>query len=281
MGISMDKHQLFKIGDIARLFHTGIGSLRHYENAGLLKPEYTDPDTGYRYYGPRQFEVLNTIRYLRALDMPLEEIRDFLSNRELDKISEKLLRQKAAVEARIAELERINQKIDNNLRRLKDAESSTLDTVKELTLPVMRIAKISEPLRLTGSLDLENPIRKLEQSQHEALIFLGKVGVGISKEHLIERKYDSYDEVFLILDDEDRFDGRVFKFSQTPCVSIRFCGSHAEAAAQYAKLDSYMCEHGLQPSGFSREITMIDYGFTNDTSKFVTEISIPFEKITE
>ena len=28
-------------------------------------------------------------------------------------------------------------------------------------------------------------------------------------------------------------------------------------------------------TGFSREITLIDYGITNDTRKFVTEISIP------
>ena len=34
--------------------------------------------SGYRYYGTEQFEALNTIRYLRALDMPLPEIEDFL-----------------------------------------------------------------------------------------------------------------------------------------------------------------------------------------------------------
>lgn len=54
-----------------------VGSLRHYEQAGLLKPEYTDPETGYRYYSVRQFEVLNTIRYLRVLDMPLGQIGEF------------------------------------------------------------------------------------------------------------------------------------------------------------------------------------------------------------
>ena len=31
----------------------------------------------------------------------------------------------------------------------------------------------------------------------------------------------------------------------------------------------------LQPDGFSREITLIDYGLTNDTEKFITEITIP------
>ena len=60
--------QLFSIGEMAKIFHLSVSSLRHYETIGLLTPEYTDPATGYRYYGPRQFEVLNTIRYLRALD---------------------------------------------------------------------------------------------------------------------------------------------------------------------------------------------------------------------
>ena len=36
-----------------------------------------------------------------------------------------------------------------------------------------------------------------------------------------------------------------------------------------------MQEHHLQICGFSREITLIDYGITNDTDKYVTEICIP------
>lgn len=32
-------------------------------------------------------------------------------------------------------------------------------------------------------------------------------------------------------------------------------------------------------AGFSREITVIDYGFTTDTEKFVTEIMIPLQKV--
>ena len=57
----MDKPKLFQIGDVAKLFHLSVSSLRHYENVGLLTPEYIAPDTGYRYYSPRQFEALNTI----------------------------------------------------------------------------------------------------------------------------------------------------------------------------------------------------------------------------
>ena len=58
--------QLFSIGETAKIFHLSVSSLRHYEALGLVSPEYVDPSTNYRYYSVRQFEPLNTIRYLRA-----------------------------------------------------------------------------------------------------------------------------------------------------------------------------------------------------------------------
>ena len=78
----MDRKNLFPIGEVSKLFHISVSSLRHYEHIGLLTPEYISSDSGYRYYGTEQFEVLNTIRYLRALDMPLAEIEDFLKNKD-------------------------------------------------------------------------------------------------------------------------------------------------------------------------------------------------------
>ena len=74
---------LFSIGQMAKWFHLSQSSIRYYEKSGLLTPEYIDSDTGYRYYSTRQFEVFNTIRYLRALDMPLPQIADFLQNRDV------------------------------------------------------------------------------------------------------------------------------------------------------------------------------------------------------
>ena len=68
---------------------------------------------------------------------------------------------------------------------------------------------------------------------------------------------------------------------ETLCVSIRFRGSNGEAPAQYEKLLKYINDHNLQVTGFSREITMIDYGLTSDTEKFVTEISIPVVAVNE
>lgn len=181
----MDKQKLFSIGDAAKLFHLSVSSLRHYEKEGLITPEYIDPDNGYRYYGAKQFEVLNCIRYLRTLDMPLSEIADFLGNRDVERIKEKLLSLKQSVLAKQNELKRIERKIDNRLRMLEDAEkSSVFDTVYLTRKAPCRMVWIDDSLKIRGFLDMEKPIRKLDEKQNEAVIFLGKVGVGISPENL-------------------------------------------------------------------------------------------------
>lgn len=242
---------------------------------GLIVPEYIDPDSGYRYYSARQFEVLNSIRYLRALDMSLKEIGDFLGNRDVERMEEKLLIQKKAVIARQDELKRIERKIDNRLRMIADAKNSVLDRVQFTRKSACRMVWMSDSLKIRGFLDMEAPMRKLEQEQAEALIFLGKVGVSISPENLKAERFDHYDGIFLILDEEDHFEGETIRLPETRCASIRFRGSHAEAPEQYRRLLASIHAQGLKISGFSREITMIDHGITGDANKFVTEISIP------
>lgn len=275
MGSFMDKKELFPIGEVAKLFHISIGLLRHYEKIGLLQPEYIDRQTGYRYYSTRQFECLNTIRYLRALDTPLEQIAEFLRNRNLDSIQHLLEKQKNEITRKRRELEIIEKKIDNRLNQLRDATSCELDNIQLVHVPSRRIAWIRRALSVKTYLDLEVSIRQLEKTQKDAVVFLGKVGVGISEEHLRAGQYETYDRVFLILDTEDTYEGEMIELPENTSVSVRYRGSHNEAAEQYQKLQAFIADHQFQIAGFSSEITMIDYGYTNDTDQFVTEIQIP------
>lgn len=271
----MEKKELFRIGEVSKMFHLSVGLLRHYEKIGLLLPEYVDDASGYRYYSTRQFECLNTIRYLRALDMPLEEISDFLKNRDIDKIRSMLWRQKEAVRCKQRELKIIEKKIDNRLAQLQDALGSELDTVRIITSEPRRIALLRDSVSPGTYLDLETSIRQLEKGQKDTSVFLGKIGVGIAGDKLRMAMFEQYDTVFLILDDEDPFEGNTEILPREKCVSIRFCGSHKDAPEYYRKLCTYISEHGLAISGFSKEITLIDDGLTSDAGRFVTEIQIP------
>lgn len=271
----MNKKELFQIGEVARLFNISVSSLRHYEKIGLLTPEYTDESTGYRYYSVSQFEKLNTIRYLRALDTPLEQISSFLKNRNLNNIRSLLKEQKAVISQKRKELESIEKKLDNRLFRLDDAESSELDKIKILKIPPQRIAWIKKELTIETYLDLELPMRHLESKNKKAVVFLGKVGVGISEQNLKKGEFSKYDRVFLILDDEDEYDGETIILPEHTSVTVRFCGSHGEAYEYYRRLISFINTNNMQITGFSSEITMIDYAYTSDLDKFVTEIQIP------
>lgn len=269
--------RLFKIGEVAKMFHISMGTLRHYEQLGLLKPEYIDDRTGYRYYGASQFEVLNTIRYLRVLDIPLSEIAYFINNRDINVIEEKLVKQQAVIEQKKYELDMISRKIKHRLEKLHDATNSKLNVIKVVSVPSSRVVWLRDSLKLHSYLDLEYSISRLQENQKEALVFLGKVGVGISKDNLLSKKYNNYDLVFLMLDEEDEYEGITEEFPEMKCVTIRFCGSHNEAPKYYSILMKYIDEHNLKVINFSREVTLIDYGITNDTNKFVTEIQIPIE----
>ena len=274
----MDKKNLFGIGEVAKMFHLSASTLRHYENIGLLSPAYISPESGYRYYSTEQFEILNTVRYLRALDMPLHEIENFLENRDIDSMKEKLRQQKEIVIRKQQELKRIEQKIEHRLNWLQDAESAELDRVSLIKLSESRIVWVDNPLKIEGFLDMETPIRKLDKSDVEAVVFLGKVGVGISEEHLMTGQTEEYDGAFLILDQEDIYSGKTTILPESSGVRMRFRGSHTEAEKQYRILLDYIEKENLQIAGFSREITLIDNGITNDQKKFVTEISIPVRK---
>ncbi len=179
------------------------------------------------------------------------------------------------MEEKLADLQRIRRKIDNRLRQLHEAQHAPFDTVCLETSPPCRLLWMEEHVSPKHFLDLEASIRRLEQSQPEALIFLGKVGLGIHPQHLIAGQFDPYDGLFLLLDREDRVRGKTLHLPKAPCAVLRFHGSHPEAPGQYARVMAFLQENDWEPAGFSREITLIDNGLTNDPEKFATEIRLP------
>ena len=129
---------LLRIGEVARLLNLSVGTLRHYEQMGLLEPAYVDPTSGYRYYGSRQLSTLNTIGNLRVLDLPLAQIREFVATRDMDLMQRQLTKQQELIEHRRRELERMSRKIDQRLALLHGALNADLDTISEIEEPELR-----------------------------------------------------------------------------------------------------------------------------------------------
>jgi hypothetical protein len=78
----VDKQQLLRrlmkrvpIGEFSRMTHVSIKTLPDYHDVDLLAPDAIDPSTGYRYYAISQIRAAQVIRRLRALGMPVDEVR--------------------------------------------------------------------------------------------------------------------------------------------------------------------------------------------------------------
>jgi len=74
--------QSLSIGEFARLTHLPVKTLRHYHQVGVLVPASVDPATGYRRYDADQVGSAHLARRLRALSMPLPEVRAVLATRD-------------------------------------------------------------------------------------------------------------------------------------------------------------------------------------------------------
>ena len=124
---------------------------------------------------------------------------------------------------------------------------------------------------------MEEPLAALIRAQGEPLPFMGKVGLLIEPERLEKWKPGQYDGIFLLPDPEDQVSGEVLEVPEQLGVVLRFHGHHRESPEQYHRLREYIQAHQLSVCGFAREITLLDYGVTNDPEQFVTEITIPVE----
>jgi DNA-binding transcriptional MerR regulator len=96
---------LVPIGRFARRSGLTVKALRHYDTLGLLTPARTDPVTRHRWYAPEQLALARRIRRLRALDLPLPEVRAVLA--AADGGRELLVAYRRDVEARLARDQRV------------------------------------------------------------------------------------------------------------------------------------------------------------------------------
>ncbi len=102
------------IGQAARLVGVTAKALRHHDRIGLLRPAAVDPATGYRRYRAEQVDRARLVRRLRALELPLDEIRRLL---DLDPaaLGDALRAHRRRVDARVIRLRGVLHTLDHML----------------------------------------------------------------------------------------------------------------------------------------------------------------------
>lgn len=102
----MPENRLYSIGETSKITGVSIQTLRNYSNDGLITPAYIDPQSGYRYFAFHQFHIIDRIKYLRSLDLPLPQIRELISDGSPAAIAEYLSDQAENLKQQILLLEK-------------------------------------------------------------------------------------------------------------------------------------------------------------------------------
>ncbi len=99
--MGMKRPKTYSIGAMARLCGISPRQLRYYDQIGLIKPKYRNPETGYRYYTEDQIELLFFLNELRNIGISNESIPRLFINRDVEQLVQELQLNLAMVEQEI------------------------------------------------------------------------------------------------------------------------------------------------------------------------------------
>jgi DNA-binding transcriptional MerR regulator len=103
------------IGMFSRASSLSIKALRAYHEAGLLVPAEVDPSSGYRSYTVDQLADAAIIARLRALDVPLAQVREVLRARNPEVTARVLADHQSVMQARLDDTERIVAELQSGI----------------------------------------------------------------------------------------------------------------------------------------------------------------------
>jgi effector-binding domain-containing protein len=243
---------LLPIGRFSQVTRLSIKALRLYAEDGLLHPAHIDPDSGYRYYSLGQAEVAARIRFLRELDMPLEEIRTILRAENPAELRTLLLQYQECIQQRIAQYQHSLILLERLLENKEEIMSYTVKVKEVIPQPIMSI-------RLQTSPDAFD--QAIPSAMHELMSYAAQLNLWQQDIHpvVIHHAYSEEEadiEVGLPVEKPVAGEGSIKSntIQGGRVASIVHIGPYEELGMVYPALATWIHDHGYEMAGPSREV---------------------------
>lgn len=267
------KIKYYKIGEISRLYKISSDILRYYDKIGLVSPDFIG-ENGYRYYSKKQIWKLNNIRNLRNIGVGLEDIKEFLDERNISSANNIIEFQLEKIEDKIKKLEELKEELTSKLKNIE-----FFKTFKDFNKPILKSIPKRKFLRSKGNfkqdweIDFELKILN-EKTEYDSDFILtnNEIGATLSKENFLKGEYSTFSETFIINDVKGEM------MEEGYFLTIVFRGSYKESYKYYEILKKYILENNLEVIGDIYEIYHIEIHITEDENEYITEIQIPIKK---
>lgn len=271
---------MFRIGEFSKLTQVTVRMLRYYDKMGLLKPDRTDPWTGYRMYSSDQIPVLNKIIYLRDCGFNVTEIAAVLKSDGSQSIAAQLERKHLEIEQNIrAEQEKL-RKIELSKEELlsRDSELHYHINIKPVpACPVLSLRRKIPDYYAEGMLWKElSEYAKRERIQVSEETF--------TIYHDMEYKEENVDVELcaIVRKPVTAKEGFTYRITEAvPCMACTMAyGPFSNIAGAYQTFARWLQENGGYQMGIqSRQIVHRGPWNEEDPDHYLTEIQIPLKQI--
>lgn len=266
------------ISTFAKLTETPIDTLKYYDRVDLLKPHRVDKSNSYRYYSPDQAITLSKIKYLRALDISIPKIKEYLTNLDID-ISIDLVNDRInALDRMICEYE-VQKSILLRRRYYLKLAKNAKQKIDSLDLNLMgdryyySLGKIDETYEDVAKTFLE---MSSTLSDDNILPFFRQYGFVIPKIDLMAGKHIEQCICFIFV--EENYLKEIPQIMKAPA-GYYLCGYHKGAVFNRKELLDRMLEYihsrGYVVNGDALQIKLTDEDETTRENDYMYQIQIP------
>lgn len=264
---------LVPIGRFSKICRLSVSSLRYYDELGLLRPALVDPDTSYRYYTLSQVRVAETIRLLRALDMPLEDVQHYLAEADPAAGRDLLNRHQRRMEERVED----GQRILSYLRRLQGSDAYQPAEVRARTFERQHVHGISARVPEQEVSGTWRALAAELRSHCERYRLTPCEPVGAIFPDPVHDETAVNLTVYLPMPSEIEARGRIGArwIDGGMAATIVHCGPYPLLHRSYEEVFRWMQSHGHEAAGPPREIYRIGPAEVADPNCYETEVIWP------
>ena len=266
---------VYTISEAAGFFGVSAQTLRHYDKIGLLRPTVQSPSNNYRLYGPGDIRRLYLIKELKAMGLPLDEIKAYCDTKNLTRLEAVLRQNNEALCARIAELSRVKARTEEYLRKMELARLDYGDACELKEFPERHAYFIGVDFAIK---DLEQYAAMLSTSYAvsapQELPGRGHILLTLPAARLREGRFRVYGGIGFLL--EEPTEGPHSLHIPGGLFAVTYhLGSYDTIHRSYKRLAGDIARQGLSICGDAVEVSITDVAFTNNPADFITELQIP------
>ena len=266
---------MLSIGSFSKIAQVTTKALRYYDEIGLLKPFFVDPQTGYRFYAAQQLKDMLLINRLKGYRFSLDEITRIVQNPTDTAFFLQIMKEKE--QSLVEELVTYQQLLADikHSRLLLERGKSIMENFDNLPITL----KDSAPMNLLYVREIIN-VKDYPQ-------LLGKLFTGLAAQNLTilgppmtfhhseEYTPSHYDMEAAIPVKETTPNTRILP--STLCAFVAYKGNYQNLPGLYAAMQSWLEDEGCTLNGSPYEIYDTDPN-TTPADENITQIYFPVKK---